>query len=124
EITSYTRVNGFASMRSVYYSGGLVMLLAAYNKTRVMKGKDTLIARFLDAEASDLYLLEHIILRPFVHALAQNIDGATVFRTHLFPLNGKSPGAAVIRKTINQKFSEFCGTSILMSEYRHLAQYF
>lgn len=126
ELTTLTRVNGNSALRGLYLSLDSIFTMSCYNKTRAMKGLNTPIARFLDKEASQIALIDNLVVRPFVQSLANHLglNENGVYRTDIFVIRGEGVTAEQARRIFTRLYSQYSGRHLSFSQYRHVVKYF
>jgi superfamily II DNA helicase RecQ len=127
ELSTYTLINGRSSLRSIYYSGGQVMLLCSYSKVRSLLQANRTIARFLDKEASDLMIKDQLFVRPFVAFLAKKclLDPSGRYLYHLWVRDGQVMSCDALRKVFVRLTTLYsnCPSPLQFGDYRHLAKH-
>lgn len=121
ELTMLHLANSLSAKRSVNISGDRLVLLAQYNKTRVVKRATSEIARFVCRSLTKLMLLDILVFRPFMDSIYP--EGQGTFSRDLFTSMGTKWTEEQIRDTFPRMFEEFVGTHITISMYRHFAAY-
>lgn len=128
ELASLQRINGPSSKRGMFFYNKLVGFMPSHNKTNSLTQKNRSIARFLPAEATRLFLIDQLVIRPFV-ILASKLTGLnpnSVYDTHIWVKSGEALSAERIRRIIAIGFNRYgkISGSVTFAAYRHVAKFF
>lgn len=127
ELASILRRNGQTSGRGLFWQGGRVFLMPSYNKTNSLTQRNRCIARFLPKEASQLFLIDQLLIRPFVSAAATSVgrNSENVYETHLWVRDGKRLTGPQIRQLVASGFHRYGQVrgTLSFGLYRHVAKF-
>lgn len=126
EIASYRRINGKKKFRSILYHDGQVFFLPSKSKTSWRTGRNKLIARFLNPDASMIAIADHLIIRPFVIVVASALgrNEGSVYCHCLFVRNGLPMDGDAIRRSININLHRHLLVRITFREFRQILIYY
>ena len=121
------RITDGQSIRNVFVIDKTICIIGRYNKTTSITRQEKMLPRYLVPRLAEVLIKLLCIVRPFLASTASQVYqdcSGDVFHDMLFVTRGTAMNAHQFRDSFATSMSEFCGSNVSFSEYRHATEEF